>query len=103
MGAGSASPVVSTMMRRKKGISLAAALIEAPQRRHQIAADRAAEAAAGEQHHILARRFHQQVIEADLAELIDDDGGLGIGGIAQKLAQQGGLAAAKEAGQDRDR
>ena len=79
-----------------------AALIEAAQARHQIAADGAAEAAAGEQHHVLARRFHQQMIEADLAELVDDDGRLAEIRMAQQLAQQGRLAAAEEAGQHRD-
>ena len=79
-----------------------ATLVQATKRRHEIAADGAAKTAAGEQHHVLARRFHQHMVEADLPELVDDDGGLAESRITQQLAQQGRLAAAEEAGQHRD-
>ena len=50
-------------------VALAQQVLE---RRDQIAAHGAAQAAGGEQHHALVDFFHQQMIEADLAELVDD-------------------------------
>ena len=47
--------------------------VEVGQRLHEIAAHRAAEAAGVEQHHVLRRRGDEQVVDADLAELVDDD------------------------------
>ena len=47
------------------------------QRVDQIAAHGAAQAAALQQHHVVADIFHQQVVERDVAEFVDDDGGLG--------------------------
>jgi hypothetical protein len=43
------------------------------------------------------------VVDADLAELVDDDGGARHAGMAQQPVQQGGLAAAEKAGQHGDR
>ncbi len=47
----------------------------------------------------------QQVVEADLAELVDDDGGVGERGIVQQAVEQRGLAGAEKAGEhgERDR
>ena len=42
------------------------------------------------------------VVEPDLAELVDDDGGARELRLAQQMAQQRGLAAAEEAGEHRD-
>ena len=43
----------------------------------QVAAHGAAQAAGREQHHAVLDVLDQQMVEADLAELVDDDGGLG--------------------------
>ena len=59
--------------------------------------------ATGEQQHVLVGGFDQQVVQADLAELIDDDGSVGEVGLAQQVSQDCRLAAAEKAGQDRNR
>src|SRR5690606_23484691 len=69
---------------------------------HQIAAHGAAEAACGELDEALVAGRDEVVIEADLAELVDDDGGAREGRLTQQPAEQGGLAAAEETGQNRD-
>jgi hypothetical protein len=51
----------------------------------------------------LLSSLDQQVVEADLAELVDHHRGLLHGRVAEQVAQHGGLAAAQEAGQHRDR
>ena len=56
------------------------------QRVDQIAAQRAAQAAALQQHHVVVDRLDQQMVEADLAELVDDDGGVG----ERRVAAAGG-------------
>ena len=43
----------------------------------EIAAHRAAEAPGGEQDHAVVDRLDEQVVEADLAELVDDDDRVG--------------------------
>ena len=68
-----------------------------------IAAHRAADAAIGQQHRILDRRFHQQMIQADGAELVHDHRRVGQIGMAQQPVQKRGLAAAEEPGDDRHR
>ena len=68
----------------------------------QIAADGAAQAAGGHLDDILVGAFDQQMIDAGVAELVDDDGGIGEEGILQQLVQQGRLSGAEEAGQDGD-
>ena len=80
-----------------------AAAEEVLQRAQQVAARRAAEAAALQLDDVLAGLPHQRMVEADLAELVDDDGGVGEGGLAQQAGEHGRLAAAEEAGEDRDR
>ena len=71
---------------------------------HQVAAHRAAQAARVQGHHALVvGLLDQEVVEPDLAELVDDHRGVGELRPAQQLVQQGGLAAAQKAGQHRDR
>ena len=50
------------------------------QRVDQIAAHGAAQAARLQQHHVVADIFDQQMVERDVAELVDDDGGVGSAG-----------------------
>ncbi len=45
----------------------------------------------------------QQVVEADLAELVDDDGGVGERRVGDQAVEQRGLAGAEEAGQHGER
>jgi hypothetical protein len=73
------------------------------QRIHQVAAHRAAQAARVEKHDVLADLAHQQVIEADLAELVDEHGGLPHGGVGEKMVEECRLAAAQEPGDDGNR
>ena len=68
----------------------------------QIAANGAAQAAGSHFEYVVIGGFHQQVIEANFAELVDDDGHAGHGRIGQQPVEQGGLAGAEEAGQHRD-
>ena len=69
----------------------------------EIAAQGAAQAAALQQHHAVVDRFDQQMIETDLAELVDDHGGLGERRVAQQPVEQRGLAGAEEAGEHAQR
>ena len=69
------------------------------QRLDEVAAERAAQASGGQQHDIFVDLLDQQVIEADLAELVDDDRGVGERGIAQQAIEQRRLAGAEKAGQ----
>ena len=73
------------------------------QRVDQIAAHGAAQAAALQQHHVVADIFHQQVIERDVAEFIDDDGGLAQRLVLEQAVEQRGLAGAEKAGEDGER
>ncbi len=73
------------------------------QRVDQIAAQRAAQATALQQDDAVADFAHQQVVEADIAEFIDDDGGLGERRVADQAVEQRGLAGAEEAGQHIER
>ena len=98
-GAGSASPVVSSITRRKADAAVVEIAQQAFERDDQIAAQRAAQAAALQQHHVVVDGLDQQMVEADLAELVDDDGGVGERRILQQAVEQRGLAGAEEAGQ----
>ena len=73
------------------------------QRGDEIAAHRAAEAAAGQQHHVAADVLDQQMIETDLAELVDQHGGVGERRVLQQPVEQRRLAGAEEAGEDAER
>ena len=62
------------------------------QRIHQLAAHRAAQAAVGKLDHALARLLNQQMINADLAELVDDDRRIAQRRIFQKPVEKRRLA-----------
>ena len=68
----------------------------------EVAADLAAQAAGLQLDEAVLARFDQLVVEADLAELVDDDGGAREFRLAQQMAQHGRLAAAEEPGEDRN-
>ena len=70
-------------------------------RLHQASVQRAADAAALEQDDLLTGSFHELMVEADLAELIDDNGRVLHRGRPQQMPHQRGLAAAEEAGDQR--
>ena len=76
---------------------------QAPERALQVAADGAAQTAAVHQQHAFLGMLDQVVVEADLAEFVDEHGGVAQGGRFQQPGQQGRLAAAEEAGDDVDR
>ena len=78
------------------------ARVQVEQRRHQVALDGAAQAAGRQQQH-LAATLDQGMVQTDRAELVHDDRGAGIAGIAQHALDQGRLAAAEEAGDDQHR
>ena len=69
----------------------------------QLAVDRAADAAVAQLHHVVACGDHQFVVDADLAELIHQHGGLQSLLIAENVVEEGGFARAQEAGEDRHR
>ena len=69
---------------------------------HQVAAHGAAQTAAVEQHHVFLTADHELVVEADLAELVDDHRGVAHLRQVQQMVQHRGLAAAEKAGQQRD-
>jgi hypothetical protein len=56
----------------RRQITFASLLVEVTQRIDQVAAHRAADAAAGQQHGVFVGCGDQQVVEPDLAELVDD-------------------------------
>ena len=78
---------------------------ERPHGLDEIIAGRAAEAAIGEQHDItrVEGLSEDGIVDADLAELVDDDGRAGHAGLLQKCGDERGLAAAEKAGDDRYR
>ena len=103
-GAGSARPVVS-MTTRVSACDPAGlqAVDQIGQRVDQVAAHRAAEAAVGELDDAVRRLLDQQMVDRDVAELVDDDGRVGERRILQQPVEQRRLAGAEEAGQHRDR
>ena len=72
-------------------------------RLQQFTVDRAADAAVAELDHVITGGDHQIVVDADLAEFIDQYGGLEALLIAENVVEQRGLARPEKAGQDRDR
>ncbi len=78
------------------------ALHQAGDHADQVAAHRAADAAVVHLEHVLVGADHQVVVDADLAELVDDDGVAFAVILGQDPVQQGGLARAEIAGQDGD-
>ena len=80
-----------------------ASLDEAAQGLRQILAHRAAQAPARQFQHLAFDEIDEVMVDRDLADLVDDDGGIGKGRIGQDAAQQRRFAAAEKAGQHRDR
>src|SRR5262249_33511073 len=72
------------------------------QRLLQIAAQRAADTAAGENSDLSLDRLYQQMVERAHAELVDDPRAAADAGMAQQFVQQGRFAAAENPGDDRD-
>ena len=76
-----------------------AAIIAAAQhlleRRHEIAADRAAEAARGHHDHIVGDALDEQMVEADLAEFVDEHHTIGEFRRPQQPIEQSRLAGAE--------
>ncbi len=64
----------------------------------QIGARGAADAAIAEQHRLVRARAHQDVVDADRAELVDDHRRAGPFRRGKKVPQQRGLAGAEKAG-----
>ena len=69
------------------------------QRIDQVAAHGAAQAARLQQHHVVADILDQQMVERDVAELVDDDGRIGQRRVFQQPVEQRGLAGAEKAGE----
>ena len=68
----------------------------------QVAPQRAAEAAGGEEHRALVDAAQDRVVDADLAELVHDHGGLAERGVLEEPADQRRLPAAEVAGHEHD-
>ena len=95
-GAGSARPVVSMMKRSM----LRPGLEDTRDGADQVAAHRAADTAIAELDHRLVGRVHQLAVDADLAELIDDDRDLLAGTLLQEVVEQCRLAGAEKSRED---
>ncbi len=76
---------------------------QAAQGTRQILAHGAAQAAARQFDNAAFDEIDQVMVDRDLADLVDDDGGVGERRRRQRAAQQGGLAAAEKTGQHRYR
>jgi hypothetical protein len=80
-----------------------AAGVAAPQkiaeRRREVVADLAAQAPGLQRDETVLARFDQIVVDADVAEFVDDDGGPRKFRLAQQATEQGRLAAAEETGE----
>ncbi len=72
----------------------------AVQRHLQVGAEIAAQAAVAEQHGLLAAVAQQRIVDAGLAELVDQDGGAAALRRLQKMLHQRGLAGAEKSGDD---
>jgi hypothetical protein len=82
-----------------RDLALGAVDKQARQGVDDVVAHRAAQAAAVEQHDILARPLDQQMVETDLAEFVDDDRCCHHAGLLQHMVEHGRLAAAEKTGQ----
>ena len=69
--------MVSRITRRKADAAVVEVAQQLFERVDEVAAQGAAQAAALQQHDAVVDRLDQQMVEADLAELVDDHGGLG--------------------------
>ncbi len=83
--------------------AVVAALQQIFQRGNQVAPDRAAETTGRHEQHVAVDLLDQQMIEADLAELVDQDDGVRKFGRGKKLVEKCRLTRAEEPGEDRDR
>jgi hypothetical protein len=72
-------------------------------RRRQLAADGAAQAARLQQHHGVLDALQQVMVEPDLAKLVDQHRGVGQRRMAKQALQKRGLARAQEARDQVDR
>ena len=88
---------------RKSGAAIVEIAQQALQRLDEVAAHGAAQASRRQQHDAFVDLLHQQVIEADLAELVDDDGGIGKRRVLQQAIEEGGFAGSEKAGQHAQR
>ena len=70
------------------------------QRLLQVGAQRAAQAAVADQHGRVAAGLEQRIVDADLAELVDDHQRVGAFRARQQIADQRRLARAEKAGDD---
>jgi hypothetical protein len=95
--------VVSTSTRRKAGIAPRRARPSSAQGRFEVPAERAAHAARRQQRGLAVDPLEQEVVEPDLAQLVHDHRAVAHPGLPQQVAQDGGLAAAEEAGDHRYR
>ena len=80
-----------------------ALLQQVPQRLHQVAPHRAAQAARAQLDRVVVAGGDQRVVDPDLAELVDDHGSVRQVRVAQPGVQHGRLAAAQETRQQADR
>ncbi|MCY1241412.1 hypothetical protein D9M72_543090 [compost metagenome] len=69
----------------------------------KLAAHRAAETARLQEHHGVVDALDQVMVEADLAELVDEDSGVGKGWVGKQARQQRRLTGAEEAREQIDR
>lgn len=65
----------------------------------EVAADGAAEAAGVEEDGGVVEGFDEEVVEADLAELVDEDGGVGEVWLFEEVVEEGRFSGAEEAGE----
>ena len=72
---------------------------EARQGVDDVVTHRAAQAAAVEQHDVLARPLDQEMVQTDLAKFVDDDRRCRHAGLLQDVVEHGRLAAAEKTGQ----
>ena len=84
------------------GVELALASHEPVDDAHQVAAHGAADAAVVHLEHFLVGVDHQLVVDADLAEFVDDDGVFLAVRLGQNAVEQRGLAGAEIAGEHGD-
>src|SRR5262249_18805340 len=84
------------------GVELALAAHQPVDDAHEIAAHSAADAAVVHLEHFLVGPDHEVVVDADLAELVDDDGVFFAVRLREYAVEQGGLAGAEIAGQHGD-
>ena len=82
---------------------IVAPLQEILERRDEIAPDRAAQAPRGEQDHIRVDLLDEQMIEADLAELVDQHHRVAQALVAQQAVEQRRLARAQKSGEHAER